>query len=146
MPPRVQFYHNTPDRLALTCELVARAYGSGRKVAVRMPDRTSAQAFDRLLWTREPLAFVPHVLADSPLAGETPIVIGADPLNSAWPHADTLFNLAPDVPPDYQAFKLVVEIVGQTEDERLPARARWAHYRDLGLELKAFDAERRVAL
>jgi len=146
MPPRVQFYHNTPDRLALACELVGRAYGSGRKVAIRMPDGASAQALDRLLWTREPLAFVPHVLTDSVLAGETPVVIGADPSNTPWPHTDTLFNLASDLPPDYQAFRLVVEIVGQSEEERLPGRARWTQYRDQGLELKAFDAERRVAL
>ena len=154
MAPRVQFYHNTPDPLALTCELVARAYGSGRKVAVRMPDGASAQALDRMLWTREPLAFIPHVLQDSPLAAETPIVIGTgagtvagtDVTDAVWPHTDTLFNLAPDLPPNYAAFKLVVEIVGQTEAEKLPARARWAQYRTHGIALKAFDAELRVAL
>lgn len=40
----------------------------------------------------------------------------------------------------------MIEIVGKTEAERLPARARWAQYRAQGLEPKAFDAERRVAL
>ena len=33
---RVQFYHNTPDPLAFACEMVARAWGSGRKVAVQV--------------------------------------------------------------------------------------------------------------
>ncbi|ENO86295.1 DNA polymerase III subunit chi [Thauera linaloolentis] len=146
MAPSVRFYHNTPDRLALACELVARAYGSGRKVAVRMPDGASARELERVLWTREPLAFVPHVLRDSELAAETPVVIGDGASASPWPHADTLFNLAPDLPPDYQTFRIVVEIVGQTEAERLPARARWARYREQGLAPKAFDAERRVAL
>ncbi|HQZ03391.1 MAG TPA: DNA polymerase III subunit chi [Thauera sp.] len=146
MPPRVHFYHNTPDRLVFACELVARAYGSGRKVAVRMPDGESAKALDRMLWTREPLAFVPHVMRDSVLATETPVVIGPDALETPWPHTDTLFNLAPDLPESYDAFRLIVEIVGQTEAEILPGRARWAQYRAHGLELNAFDAERRVAL
>lgn len=152
MAPRVQFYHNTPDPLALACELVGRAYGSGRKVVVRMPDDASAQALDRMLWTHERLAFIPHVLQDSALVGETPVVIASAADTSAavgkpaWPHTDSLFNLAPDLPPAYAEFKLVVEIVGQREADKLPARARWAHYRECGLALKAFDAELRVAL
>ncbi|WP_341645615.1 DNA polymerase III subunit chi [Thauera sp. SDU_THAU2] len=146
MAPSVRFYHNTPDRLVLACELIGRAYGSGRKVAVRMPDGNSARELDRVLWLRDTLAFVPHVLRDSELAAETPVVIGEAVPASPWPHADTLFNLAPDLPPDYQDFRIVIEIVGKTEAERLPARARWAQYRAQGLEPKAFDAERRVAL
>ena len=152
MAPRVQFYHNTPDPLALACELVGRAYGSGRKVVVRMPDDASAQALDRMLWTHERLAFIPHVLLDSPLIGETPVVIASATSTSAavgepvWPHTDMLFNLAPDLAPAYTDFKLVVEIVGQREADKLPARARWSQYREHGLTLKAFDAELRVAL
>lgn len=76
MAPSVRFYHNTPDRLVLACELIGRAYGSGRKVAVRMPDGNSARELDRVLWLRDTLAFVPHVLRDSELAAETPVVIG----------------------------------------------------------------------
>ena len=37
MAPRVQFYHNTADRLALAHELVAGAYARGRKVALGSP-------------------------------------------------------------------------------------------------------------
>ena len=152
MAPRVQFYHNTPDPLTLACELVARAHDSGRKVVVRMPDEASAQVLDRMLWTHERLTFIPHVLQDSPLAGETPIVIASAADTSAavgkplWPHTDMLFNLAPDLPPAYPDFKLVVEIVSQREADKLPARARWTQYRERGLTLKAFDAELRVAL
>ncbi len=152
MAPRVQFYHNTPDPLTLACELVARAHDSGRKVVVRMPDDASAQALDRMLWTHERLAFIPHVLLDSPLVGETPVVIASATSTSAavgepvWPHTDMLFNLAPDLAPAYTDFKLVVEIVGQREADKLPARARWSQYREHGLTLKAFDAELRVAL
>lgn len=146
MATRVQFYHNTPDRLALARELLARAQVGGRRIVVRMPDAASARELDKLLWTQEPLAFVPHVLSDSPLAAETPIVIGVAGAEGDWPQADMLFNLAADTPPGFEAFRLLVEIVGQSEADKLPARARWLAYKQRGLELKAFDAERRVAL
>lgn len=143
---RVQFYHNTPDPLAFACEMVARAWGSGRKVAVRLADGDSVRRLDHLLWTADPLAFVPHVAVDSPLAAETPVVLAAAGKGRPWPHADLLFNLADDLPPGFEAFRLVVEVVGQSETARQPARARWMHYKRRGLALQAFDAERRTAL
>ena len=146
MAPRVQFYHNTPDRLALARELVARAHGGGRKAVVRLPDAVSARQLDHLLWTQEPLAFIPHVSMDSALAGETPIVLATAGSTAPWPHQDMLFNLAADLPPDVDGFRLVVEIVGQSEAEKQPARTRWASYKQRGLALKAFDAERREAM
>ncbi len=143
---RVQFYHNTPDRLELACELVARAHAGGRQVAVRLPDGASAAQFDRLLWTKDPLAFIPHVAIDSPLAAETPVVLATPEAAAPWPHADMLFNLGEDVPAGFETFRMVVEIIGQSEADKLPARSRWMHYKQRGLDLKAFDSERRVAL
>lgn len=143
---RIQFYHNTPDRLALACELAANAHTGGRRVAIRVPDVAFARRLDQQLWTSAPLAFVPHVMVESPLAAETPVVIGAADTNPAWPHADLLFNLAEDVPPGFEHFRAVVEIIGQTEAEKAPARARWMHYKKNEHPLKAFDAESRTAL
>ncbi|MBR0568839.1 DNA polymerase III subunit chi [Azoarcus sp. L1K30] len=143
---RVQFYHNTPDRLALTCELAAKAHEGGRKVAIRVADGAHARRLDQHLWTAEPLSFIPHVLIDSPLAAETPIVIGLADSHVSWPHADLLFNLADDVPPHFDRFRTVIEIVGRNEADKLPARARWQHYKAHGAPLKAFDAESRSAL
>ena len=77
MAPRVQFYHNTPDRLALTRELVSSAHERGRKVAICCADAAQLKRLDQLLWTGEPLSFIPHVATDSALAGETPVVLAA---------------------------------------------------------------------
>ena len=146
MAPRVQFYHNTPDRLALTRELVVNAHGRGRKVAICCADAAQLKRLDQLLWIAEPLSFIPHVVIDSPLAGETPIVLAVTGAETPWPHADMLFNLADDLPPGFEDFRLLVEIVGQTEADRLPARTRWGAYKQRGCDIKAFDAELRVAL
>ncbi len=146
MAPRVQFYHNTPDRLALAHELAAGAHARGRKVALRCTDATQLRRLDQALWTAVPLDFVPHVGVGSALAAETPVVLAAAGDDSRWPHTDMLFNLADDVPAEAEGFRMVVEIVGRDAAEVHAARQRWAAYRQRGYELKAFDAERRVAL
>ncbi len=76
----------------------------------------------------------------APLSHETPIVLAHPQSPARWPHQDLLFNLAEDVPADFSDFRTVVEIVGQNDDERLAARARWMHYKSQGAEMKAFDA------
>lgn len=144
--PRVQFYHNAANPLALACELAERAFASGKRVAVRVPDADAARELDRQLWTREPQRFTPHVLAESPLASETPIVIGRADAPNAWPHGEILFNLAHEIPPALEQFRLVVEIVGQGDLDKQLARERWRHYKQQGLALQAFDAVRREAI
>ncbi|HRP96723.1 MAG TPA: DNA polymerase III subunit chi [Rhodocyclaceae bacterium] len=143
---RVQFYHNAPDPLALACELTARAHGGGRRVVLRVADAAGARELDELLWRFDQLAFVPHVMADSPLAGQTPVLIATAASHAAWPHRDVLFNLAADIPDGCEEFRMVVEIVGQSEADKGPARSRWQHYKSRGLPLQAFDAVRREAL
>lgn len=146
MAPRVQFYHNTPDRLALVRELVASAWQRGRKLAIRCADTAQLKRLDQSLWTAEPLSFIPHVAIDSPLATETPVILAAPGEDSRWPHTDLLFNLADGLPPGHEHFRMLIEIVGKDEAEKHAARQRWASYRQHGYELKAFDAELRVAL
>ncbi|MCK6408329.1 DNA polymerase III subunit chi [Thauera sp.] len=146
MAPRVQFYHNTADRLVLTRELVANALGRERKVAVRCTDAAHLRRLDQFLWTSEPLAFIPHVAAESALASETPVVLAAADAPYAWPHADMLFNLADDLPAEAEGFRMLVEIVGTDAAEVHAARLRWREYRQRGYDIKVFDAERRAAL
>jgi len=141
----VHFYHNTEDPVSLVCELLANAWRSGRKAVVISPDTALAQRLDRQLWTADPGGFIPHVMNDSPLATETPIIIGL-PGEKEWPHTDMLFNLANELPAACERFRTLVEIVGRSESERAPARARWVHYKQQQFPLKAFDAERRIAL
>jgi DNA polymerase-3 subunit chi len=143
---KVQFYHNAADPLELACEFAAKAYAGGRRVALLVPDAETATQLDRMLWSMEPPAFIPHVLAGSALAFETPVIIGRADEAFDWPHDELLFNLADDVPTGFQRFRMVVEIVGESEGQKRPARARWMHYKNLGLPLQAFDAVRREAL
>ncbi|MDR2014269.1 MAG: DNA polymerase III subunit chi [Azoarcus sp.] len=141
----VHFYHNAKDPLGLVCELVGNAHRGGRKAVILSPDTALAQQIDHRLWTANPGGFVPHVMSGSPLAAETPIIIGLAG-ETEWPHTDLLFNLAPELPAAYEHFRMLIEVVGPGEAERAPARTRWMHYKQQQFPLKAFDAERRMAL
>ncbi len=142
MDTEIHFYHNTPDRLAAACRIAARAFVGGRRLAVRIPDEAQRRRFDQLLWTFEPGSFVPHVAVDSPLAAETPIVFGGS--GSSWPHGDVLLNLGDDLPPDFQRFAMLLEVVSTDDDARQAARMRWKHYRGCGIEPVPHDLASRA--
>ncbi|WP_374603354.1 DNA polymerase III subunit chi [Niveibacterium sp.] len=133
----VRFFHNAPDKLSAACRLTAAAYRHGRKVTVFAPEAGQATRFDALLWTFQPLAFVPHVMSTSPLAAETPVLIDTHLENPQ--HLDVLINLGNDAPPAFERFTQVIEIVTSDPADRAPARARWAFYRERGLEPEAND-------
>ncbi len=143
---RVQFYFNAESPLALACELVGKAYAGGRKVAVRTADMAAAQQLDQLLWTFSQQSFIPHVLAESKLTAETPVIIDTAARTAEWTHHDMLFNLASDAPAGFDSFRILIEIVSQHEEDKRPARSRWNQYKSAGLRLQAFDAIRREAL
>lgn len=137
----VRFFHNAPDKLSAACRLAAAAYRHGRKVTVFAPEAGQAARFDALLWTFQPLAFVPHVLGSSPLAAETPVLIETGLERPQ--HLDVLINLGNEAPPAFERFSQVIEIVTSDPVDRGPARARWAFYRERGLEPEANDLSSR---
>ena len=133
----IHFYHDAEDRVAAACHFAAKAWRAGRKVVLSTSAGVEARRIDQWLWTFEPLAFVPHVAADSPLAAETPVLIGEP--GAHWPHHDVLINLDPAIPPCFEDFQMVVEVVGRSEAERDPARARWRQYKAAGHSVTAHN-------
>jgi DNA polymerase-3 subunit chi len=97
---------------------------------------------DTALWTFSALDFVPHVYADSPLAGRTPVLLAAS-LAGAEPGWEVLMNLDDEVPPDPVSlggrFERLIEIVSRDEDDRRLARDRFRVYRDAGLQPQSHD-------
>ena len=89
----------------------------------------------------QPLAFVPHVAAGSPLAAETPVVIGTR--LEALADNDVLINLGDDLPGGFERFSLVIEVVGPTDPERQAARGRFRRYKEQGHTLSAHDLNQR---
>ena len=151
---RVDFYV-LPDAseegpLPTACRLCEKAVGSGQRVHVHAPDEAIAVEFDRLLWIYKQGGFIGHErIPRQPNSGAGPrqplsegggasndpspaaVLIGHDePLPS---HHDVLLNLAPSVPPFFDRFARVLEIVAGDAATRGQSRERFKFYRDRGI-------------
>jgi DNA polymerase-3 subunit chi len=100
---------------------------------------------DTVLWTFEPLEFVPHCFASAPanMLEATSIVLCAAAREA--PHHDVLVNLGSQVPEGFERFERLIEVVTVAEDDRVDARRRWQHYKSRGYELKRIDLELKEA-
>ena len=134
---QIFFYHNAADRIAAAAALIGKAYQQKKALLVFAPDAEIADMLDRHLWMHPSTGFVPHVRSNSPLAGETPVLI-AGTLDSL-PQNERLFNLSAEIPPGFSRFTSVIEVVGRQETERLAGRQRVKFYKDRGYEIKYID-------
>ncbi len=131
------FYTFADDPLDVARRVAAKAYCQGRQVMIYAPQQATADAVDRLLWTTPALGFVPHCRDRDALAGETPVLIGADP--DALRSADVLINLHHEQPPAFARYERLVEIIGQDQAGREQGRERYRFYQTRGYALKTHD-------
>ncbi|MDP1982438.1 MAG: DNA polymerase III subunit chi, partial [Sulfuritalea sp.] len=125
------------DRIQSAAQWLHQAWGERRAVLVFVPDAEQAVRLDRLLWTQPALAFLPHCRGDSPLAGETPILL-TDTLDGAS-QENCLLNLGNTLPATFSRFEHLVEIVSIDDADRLPARERFKFYRERGYAVDSRD-------
>lgn len=137
--PTITFHHGATDKFLAACRLVQEHVREGRRVLVYAPNSTLAARFDHALWSFASLSFVPHCRADSPLVGETPVVIAgkADVAGCE----DILLNLALEAPPGFERFQDVIEVVGSAEEDAAPARLRFRHYKECGFPPQSAKVE-----
>ena len=139
---KVRFFHGANDRIEAAASWLHLAWSkrqdaAAQQVVVFTTDAGLAYRLDRQLWLQPAGGFVPHCRADSPLASETPVIIG-DSLTSLNAHRQ-LLNLSDKVPPEFSRFDELVEIVSQAGPDKLPARERFKFYRERGYELHNQD-------
>lgn len=141
---RVDFYRlsgggNDPV-LEAACRVAGKAYESGYRVQflVAEPDRLAAA--DERLWTFRDGAFVPHARAEA-TDSEDPepvlLVAACDP-GAATP-GTVLVAASPPPAECALAFARVAEAVPPDSAGRQAARARYAAYRERGVELHTHD-------
>lgn len=135
---RIDFHTNVGDALLYACRLLRKVYQAGHP-AVVLADPARLRALDGQLWTFAPLEFVPHCMAQSALAAETPVVLASD-LEGA-PHYQVLVNLGAHVPPQFARFERLLEVVGNAPDELAAGRERYRFYRDRGYALNNYRQE-----
>ena len=133
----ITFYTFADNPLDVARRVAAKAHGQGKQVMIYAPDASVADAIDRLLWTTPALSFVPHCRDGDALAGETPVLIGANA--DALHVADVMINLHHEQPPAFARFERLVEIVGQDDAGREQGRARYRFYQARGYAMKTHD-------
>ena len=145
---RIDFAFGAPDRLRTACVVTRKRYLAGERVIAYCPDPQRLAQFDRLLWSFDPVSFVPHVGAQDALAMQTPVLLSSDApgalldrLNASAPEepAPWLLNLDDSCAPDIERFDRVMEIVSGDDGDRQRARARWRQYAGAGHDLRGHD-------
>ena len=125
---KIDFHYNVPDRLRYACLVARTVYRRGLTLAVWTADERRLRELDSLLWRFDDLAFLPHVRAGSPLAGETPI---------------RLSNRLEELPPEWQErldrFSRIIDVVSTKPEELQASRSRFRAYKAAGVELAAYD-------
>jgi len=111
------------------CKLIHKAYRLGHRVYLLTQNAGEAETLDQLLWTFAAGSFIPHQRGDTSDPG-VPVVIGHDAPPASF--NDVLVSLAPEVPPYYERFQRVAEIVGGDDADKQRARDRFRFYRDRG--------------
>ncbi len=146
---RVDFYTGSTDKLRTACQLCHKAMQHGLHTVVSLPDATSCDALDKLLWQYPDTAFIPHARStpstelrtgSSTEADEVPVVLSCN--NETFPHYDMLISLHDECMPFFSRFERVAEIVGTDEKDSMLGRERFKFYRDRGYELRHFDLNR----
>ncbi len=139
--PEVAFHFNVADPLRYLCRLLRKVQQAGMSALVCVPSEL-ARELDLALWTFSAEEFIAHAAWDSGslVQAHSPILIADRAVE--WPGAQVLVNALPltDLPPAYEGYRKVVEVVGLDEPGRDAARRRWRVYTAQGHRLKRHDA------
>ena len=133
----IDFYFNADDRLQVACRLAAKAASQKKRLLVHAPDSELAGRFDRMLWTWQALAFVPHCATHDPMAAETPVLIGNG--EETPENCQLILNLGEGCPPHFERFTRLLEVVGTDAAEKLAGRERYKFYQARGYKIANHD-------
>lgn len=137
---RIDFHSNVSDRIGYACKLTRKARHTDAKV-VLLVSNADLETLDDALWRFSVEDFLPHVLASSPLAGHTPIIL-ADSDAIDLPNHQVLINLSGATPAHFARFERMFEIISADEEQKTMARERYLFYKQRGYALMHFDADK----
>ena len=134
---RIDFYFNVSNKTLALVDLVESAVIKRRQVTICVADESSAAAVSMNLWQQKPMSFLPNVAANHAATAVTPVIIH-------WPEMalqndELLINLRIEQPSFFSRFTHLIELVGEDEQDKIAARARFKFYRDRGYEIKSIN-------
>jgi len=122
------------------CQLAEKAFKKGHKIHIHTADNLQTERMDTLMWTYNELSFLPHAIADSAEAAETPIHISHNPDKASI--TDVLINLKSEAPMFYEQFARVAEIVTSDSQQQQAARQRYRFYQQRGCIVNSHEVNR----
>lgn len=142
MPPIDFYILHTQSRQAYTriaCQLADKAWHQGYRIYIQTNSQAMAQRLDVMLWTFKEESFLPHDIYPN-ISSSAPIQIGYT--EQVCDGMDVLINLSDTVPPFFEQFKRIAEIIDDTPLAREAGRTRYRFYKNQSLMLKTYDINR----
>lgn len=136
---RIRFYTGVADAAGLIQHLLVQALGKQRQTTIYVPDQHSAEQMSAQLWQAPAARFLPNILAGSPEAAYSPIILAWLPEQIA--QDDVLVNCQPAQPLFFGRFRHLFEVVGLDEVAKAAGRQRYAFYRDRGYEIQHMNMQ-----
>ena len=127
---RIDFYFNVVNKTALMHDLLETALLRRRQVTIAVADEVAANAATAALWQEKIESFLPNIPTSQALAAQTPIVIHWQ--NQPVLQDELLINLSASQLGFFSQFTQLIEMVGDDEQDKVAARARYKFYRDRG--------------
>lgn len=136
--PQVDFYilpeDNSLSPLLYTVRLVEKAFRLGHRLYIHTSDAAQTQALSEQLWQRDS-----SLLAHSTDVDESGSTLLVSHLGKPGDHTGVLVNLAGTIPPFFQNFQRVAEIVPGKPESRSQSRDNFRFYKEKGYALKTHN-------
>jgi DNA polymerase III subunit chi len=134
---RVIFYSKLEDKQLTLANLLLQALQKKHQITILAENKEAASMLSSEIWLGGAVEFIPNALASDLIAKETPVVIDWD--EKALFQDDILINLSQKQVLAFSRFRQLIELVGNAEDDKIAARARYKFYRDRGYEIKHLE-------
>lgn len=141
--PQIDFYiladASIEQRLLFGCRLAEKAFKLGHSLYLHCTDSQQGQLLDDLLWRFQSSSFLPHSQQ-----ANAPVQIGWGPFdrdasNNEGTDNTVLINLSLSVPPFFDRFQRITEIVVQAPEVLDATRNAWRFYQQQQCALDRHD-------
>jgi DNA polymerase-3 subunit chi len=134
---RVDFYilpgADPHERRVLACKLTEKAWRQGMKVHIHTGSEAETEIMDKLLWTFRQGSFIPHQKTTASAAEREDIGVLVGSGEAPEGFREALINLSLDLPPRFEEYRRVAELVDEEPTVRAEGRRRYAAYKQRGL-------------
>lgn len=120
-------------KLHAVCAISKEQFLKKQRLLIAVPDEISCTYIDQLLWRIPEESFLPHAVLQTDNDSLVCITMSSGNLNKAH----TLLNLCPFASPIAAEFKLIFELLDETDAEKKrAAQAKYKAYQDAGYSIK----------